>query len=304
MKPQLSHRDYEQISSYLDGGLKPKERARVEARLQSNDAFQAALQEIRKTRSLLRSLPRMRSPRNFTLTPAMVGKPVTRLGLYPRSYYTLRLSAVLSSVLLVCVLIGDFLTSGLRPAMMLTMAPVPVQAQLTVLPAASQAMVEALKEIPPSEEGGVQAPSAPMPTATVAADMFAANVQATQPPPAPIAVPTAMVLEAAQPKQAVETLPPSPLGAEVPSMPAFVPYEAETTAPAMVAAPPSAEITVTTIAGIPLTSEQKPETGLLPAKQVQPPADRYTWRIIEVLLALTVLVTGLTALTFHKRANR
>jgi hypothetical protein len=301
MKPQLSHRDYEQISAYLDGGLKPKERARVEARLQSNDALQAALQEIRKTRSLLRSLPRMRSPRNFTLTPAMVGKPVTRLGLYPRSYYTLRLSAVLSSVLLVCVLIGDFLTSELRPAMMSTMSSAPVQAELTALPAATQAMVEALKEIPPSEEGGVQAPSAPMPTATVAADMFAANVQATQLPPAPIAVPTAMALEAAQPKQAVETLPPSPFGAEVPSMP---PSEAETTAPAMVAAPPGAEITVTTIAGIPLKPEQKPETGLLPAKQVQPPADHFTWRIIEVLLALTVLVTGLTALTFHKRANR
>jgi hypothetical protein len=113
-----------------------------------------------------------------------------------------------------------------------------------------------------------------------------------------------MALEAAQPKQAVETLPPSPLGAEVPSMPAFAPFEAEMTAPAMVAAPPGAEITVTTIAGIPLTPEQKPDTGLLPAKQVQPPADRYTWRIMEVLLALTILVTGLTALTFHKRANR
>ena len=304
MRPQLSHRDYEQISAYLDGGLKPNERARVEARLQSDDAFQATFQEMRKTRSLLRSLPRMRSPHNFTLTPAMVGKPVTRPGLYPRSYYTLRLSAVLSSVFLVVVLIGDFLTSGLRPAMMPTMAPVPVQAEQTVLPVATQAMVEALKEIPPSEEGGVQAPSAPMPTATVAADIFATTGQATQPPPAPIAVPTAMALEAAQPKQAVETLPPSPLGAEVPSMPAFAPFEAEMTAPAMVAAPPGAEITVTTIAGIPLTSEQKPETGLLPAKQVQPPADRYTWRIMEVLLALTVLVTGLTALTFHKRANR
>jgi anti-sigma factor RsiW len=304
MKPQLSHRDYEQISAYLDGGLKPKERARVEARLQSNDALQAALQEIRKTRSLLRSLPRMRSPRNFTLTPAMVGKPVTRFGLYPSSYYTLRLSAVLSSVLLVCVLIGDFLTSGLRPAMMPTMAPMPAQAELTALPAATQAMVEALKEIPPSEEGGVQAPSAPMPTAAVAADMFAANVQTTQPPPALIAVPTAMALEAAQPKQAVETLPPSPLGADATSMLALAPQEAVATAPAMIAAPPGAEIAVPTIAGIPPAPEQKPETGLLPAKQVQPQAGRFAWRIIEVLLALTVLVTGLAALTFHKRANR
>jgi anti-sigma factor RsiW len=303
MKPQLSDRDYEQISAYLDGGLKPKVRAHVEARLQSDAAFQVALQEMQQTRLLLRSLPSMHSPRSFTLTPTMVGKPVTRSGLYPRSYYTLRLSAVLSSVLLVVVLIGDFLTSGLRPAMMPTMAPVPVQAELTALPAATQAMVEALKEIPPSEVGGVQAPSVPMPSGAVA-DMFAANIPVTQQLPAPTTMPTSLALEAAQPKQAIETQPPPSLEIAVTSMPVFAPQEAEAATPVMAAAPPGAEIAITTVAGISPTPGQKPETGLLPVKQVQPPVERYIWRIIEFLLALTVLVTGLTALTFHKRANR
>jgi anti-sigma factor RsiW len=304
MRPQLSQRDYEHISAYLDGDLKPKERAQVEARLQIDDAFQAALQEMRQTRSLLRSLPRIRSPRNFKLTPAMVAKPGTRPGLYPHSYYTLRLSAVLSSLLLVCVLIGDFLTSRLRLEMVPTMAPVPIQAELMALPTATQGMMEALKEMPPSEEGGVQASSTPMPTATAAADMFAANVQATQLPPAPAAMPTAMALEAAQPKQSIETLPPPPMGAEATSMQALAPQEGGATAPAIVAAPPGAEITVPTIAGIPPAPEQKPATGLLPAKQIQPPADHYLWRILEVLLAITVLVSGVIAWTLHKRADR
>jgi len=77
----LNFRDMERLSAYLDGQLSPSEKTRLEKRIQSNQAFAAALDEIRQTRTLLHRMPRRRVPRNFTLTPRMAGirPPVPRL---------------------------------------------------------------------------------------------------------------------------------------------------------------------------------------------------------------------------------
>jgi hypothetical protein len=71
MRERLSNRDYQQISAYLDEQLTQSERRRFEERLRAHPELQAALDELSRTRALLRQAPRRRAPRNFTLTPAM-----------------------------------------------------------------------------------------------------------------------------------------------------------------------------------------------------------------------------------------
>ena len=77
----LNFRDMERLSAYLDGQLSPSEKTRLEKRIRSNQAFAAALDEIRQTRTLLHRMPRRRVPRNFTLTTKTAGirPPVPRL---------------------------------------------------------------------------------------------------------------------------------------------------------------------------------------------------------------------------------
>jgi hypothetical protein len=74
MRAQLSNHDYELLSAYLDRQLAPSEQKKLEERLHARPELQQALEEMNSTRMLLRSAPRRRAPRNFTLTPAMVGE--------------------------------------------------------------------------------------------------------------------------------------------------------------------------------------------------------------------------------------
>jgi hypothetical protein len=91
-----SFRDVELLSAYLDGGLSPSESARLESRLQSDPELAAVLNDLRQARGLLRQLPRRRAPRNFTLTPRMVGlKPPM-----PRAYNPFRFASAFAALLL------------------------------------------------------------------------------------------------------------------------------------------------------------------------------------------------------------
>lgn len=79
---QLTTREWEQISAYLDNQMSPRERAKFEQELASQLSLRQSLDEIKRTRNLLQSAPRRRAPRNFTLTPAMV-KPKIEQRLFP-----------------------------------------------------------------------------------------------------------------------------------------------------------------------------------------------------------------------------
>ena len=68
-----SSRALEQLSAYLDGQLSQSSRTRLETRIHSDPAMASALEELRQTRAFLRRTPHRRAPRNFTLTPGMVG---------------------------------------------------------------------------------------------------------------------------------------------------------------------------------------------------------------------------------------
>lgn len=88
-------RDVEKLSAYLDGHLSPAESTRIESRLESDPELAAVFDELRKTRSMLRQLPQRRVPRNFTLTPKMVGRNPP----LPRAYPFFRLAGVVATLL-------------------------------------------------------------------------------------------------------------------------------------------------------------------------------------------------------------
>jgi anti-sigma factor RsiW len=92
----MKQRDIELLSSYLDGQLSSVDAARLEARLRTDPEMRSVLQDLRGARSLLRQLPMRKAPRNFTLTPKMVGKNPP----LPRSYPVFKFAATLATIML------------------------------------------------------------------------------------------------------------------------------------------------------------------------------------------------------------
>lgn len=72
IKGQLSSKDWELLSSYVDGELNPRDQARVEAHLSSRPEFQEALDDLRRTKAILRKAPIHKVRRNFMLRAADV----------------------------------------------------------------------------------------------------------------------------------------------------------------------------------------------------------------------------------------
>src|SRR5512139_3652907 len=110
MTTRITIRDWEALSAYLDNQLKPKDRVRLESRLEESPELRSAYEELRRTRAVLRSQRPLRAPRNFTLTPEMAG---VRLGVRPgarpinSSYPVLRLASVLATIFFIFITIGD-----------------------------------------------------------------------------------------------------------------------------------------------------------------------------------------------------
>jgi anti-sigma factor RsiW len=157
----MNRRDLELLSSYLDGQLKPSETARLEARLTTDPDLRAVLDDLRSTRSLLRKLPMRKAPRNFTLTPKMVGKNPP----LPRAYPAFRFATALASLLLFFSMGLNYLVPQLAahpPAFGMGGGGAP-----EVYSAEAPAATEAPAAAAPAEEPLVQ--MAPMPTPTISA---------------------------------------------------------------------------------------------------------------------------------------
>lgn len=83
MRAQINVNDAILISAYLDDQLSPAEKQRTETRLASDPAFKQALTELAYTRRLMWSLPKKHAPRNFTISPQTVKRPVYQPWLRP-----------------------------------------------------------------------------------------------------------------------------------------------------------------------------------------------------------------------------
>lgn len=94
----VSPADLDLLSAWLDNQLAPEDRAALEARLSTEPALRAALNELQWLVSGLRALPNLRAPADMRLTAAQV-KPARRIALFPA--FVSGLSAVAAAVLLI-----------------------------------------------------------------------------------------------------------------------------------------------------------------------------------------------------------
>ena len=99
----------EALSAYLDNALTSAEKERFEQLLASDEALRASLEEQRLIQASMRRLPRLRAPRNFTLDPALFGRPMPSTS--ERLYPILRTATAVVAVLFVVVLVLEFLPS-------------------------------------------------------------------------------------------------------------------------------------------------------------------------------------------------
>jgi hypothetical protein len=74
----LNEQDFIQLNAYLDGELPEREREAFELRLANDAGLQRELEGLQVTVSLLGMAERVPVPRNFTLDPAVYGRPARR----------------------------------------------------------------------------------------------------------------------------------------------------------------------------------------------------------------------------------
>jgi hypothetical protein len=153
---KISDRDLEVLSAYLDGELSGEAVDRLEARIQADRDLLDTFEQLQRTRTMLRSLPKMRAPRNYFITTEMVGavrKP--RL-----AFPVLRFASVLATFLLVLLFLGDFFVIPnlvMSPSRGVQIAEVTVEvADQTLL---ESEMIESQAPEAPVEEAPVEEPS-------------------------------------------------------------------------------------------------------------------------------------------------
>lgn len=226
MRAHLTNRDYEQLSAYIDGQLTPAEKQKLEERLLAHADLQAALDEMNRTRALIRSAPRRRAPRNFTLTPAMVGaqKPARR-GFNWNLFPVLSFTSAVATLALVAVLLFQMLpaqklaqsTAMQQPdtelvADVVQQTMTAMQATASVVENAplqsGQAAPTAVEKQTVPQAAQPQSPAMPaaMPTATPAMESFRA-LETAQPEAGAAVESTADVMQAA-PEGTLEASPP------------------------------------------------------------------------------------------------
>ncbi len=135
---QITDRDWAQLSAYLDGELSGRELRQLRKKIQTDPLLQVALEQLKITRQILQATPQIPAPRNFILTPEMIGMRSKK-----PSFSGYRLAAALMSFLLIGVLILDFGGILFSGAMSAVSSQKSFESQLESMPeAAADAMEE------------------------------------------------------------------------------------------------------------------------------------------------------------------
>ncbi|MFZ2096577.1 MAG: hypothetical protein WAV05_08060 [Anaerolineales bacterium] len=191
MKDQLTTRDYELLSAYLDNQLSDNERALLESRLKTDTALRSELHEISKTRLLLQSLPRLRAPRNYYIqAEAIQTRPNLRLA------PIFGIVSAVASVLLAIVIFSSTFFSSSAPV---AMAPAPEQPVETIT-VQQEIQRSGAAQITPTEEAPVTMLGA-LPMATSTSEAGALLLGEPQVP-----TPTTIYLNALPPTSTPENL--------------------------------------------------------------------------------------------------
>jgi anti-sigma factor RsiW len=97
MRPPLTPQDWETLSTYLDGQLTETDKRQIQDLIALRPELKQGLEELRRTRAVLRAAPRRRAPRNFTLSAEMAKKarPRFRWGWTPSFSFASAMAALL-----------------------------------------------------------------------------------------------------------------------------------------------------------------------------------------------------------------
>lgn len=283
MTNKISTREWEALSAYLDKQLSARERSRLEAKLRESSELRQALQELQRVRTFLRSQPKMRAPRNFTLTPEMVGmrrRPVQR----SRAYPVFRLASVLATILFVLVLVGDFI-SGPGSLRVSESAPAP-----QIVAMATEQAEQAQRAAPPGFGGGAQPEQEEAPKAFEVPQEEAAE-QGT-----PTGSPGVMMLQQATPQASTQS--------QLAPQATMLPPDEETprvAVPLVGKSYPSEGESLEADQGLEPQAEQAQPYEEPLREQAQERGNRIEpWRIAEISLAVIAVLTGLIALILRR----
>jgi hypothetical protein len=147
MKMNYSPKDWQILSSYLDGQLSTREISILKQRLAKEPHLKQAYKEILETRHLLQNARTIPVPRSFTLTPEMAAqiKPAKR-PLIPIFSF----ASVIATIFLVVVLLFEFVPGALSGGLvakstdaneMLAMEAAPMEAPAVAQDSASTPQV-------------------------------------------------------------------------------------------------------------------------------------------------------------------
>jgi len=294
MNKQLSPQDWQMLSEYLDGELSVRQKEKLEQRLRIQPELKAGLEELRSTRSLLRSVPIRKAPRNFTLSPELAPqKDRTALRLFP----VFRFSAALATFLVALSFLIQLLPGFAAPPRPMMAASQPESAMQAEQPTP---MIIFWYPMDGRGGGGGAAPeiTALEAPAEKASEMAAPEVGAPvdEPPTSSLAIPTAGALEDTQVPQAT----PAPPFAALPE-----PTGTESTLPRGTSRiQKSSDGSTGPILGIREKEEQGAfETAAAPVYESVPQTiSTYQW--LQIFLAAAAVLTGLAALYFFWRASR
>jgi hypothetical protein len=349
MKGQIPQREIEYLSAYLDQQLDKRHQAQLEERLRKDPELQAILRDLGQARLALKSLPRVRAPRNFTLKPEMVSIRRTPRRIYPAFGW----ASVLASILLVLALVGDFLglssltSSGLKGEAGATVVAMQqsvemVTTQEVYLKEAAPGVAQESEAALPTEAAAVAedttrmaAPSTEptleflaMATPELTEEPLVGSSEGTYPPPSDLmTVSGTSPITPTQPMDATqgrngsgstETATPEPLPTEMPlaiaPQPTDTPLPTNTSFPTSTPEPtatppleeeivPTGESAVPTTAGI---VEEQPPAVLRNFATPEPVSHEPIppLRILEIILGLVAVSTGLAAWLLSRRSGR
>ena len=168
------------LSAYLDDSLTPAERERLERQLAQDSDLQEQLAEMRFWQQQMRALPARRVPRNFTLDPALYGRPQRRplAGAYP----VLRTATALTAFLFVIALaanvyLGGFATQVAPQADTIALIQSPVE---EAAPIVETAKIEMETAVEAEAETAIGAEESPMEEAAAVEEIVEESAVAEQ----------------------------------------------------------------------------------------------------------------------------
>lgn len=155
----ISEQDFDQLSAYLDNQLSPKEKLALEARLLVEPELKATLRQLRLQARALRDLPKVKVPRNFTLTAkqAEAIRPPRR-SFFETLFPAFRLATSLSATAFVVLLTVSVLNvSMLAPAQTASVSQDAIATQMILESAKEAPLAAGAAPVPQTASGTPEA---------------------------------------------------------------------------------------------------------------------------------------------------